>query len=216
MSLRWANWKMPARRPRLMHWPRNPSAMGAGCSPAIRCSTVSAACAPSGPAAWQLIRNGRSDGAAESPAATTRTSSTLVNVSSVRRRPRASVLSPLRSARSGTPNPAVQMVTVLGSSRPSRSRTASAVTAVTVEPGPSTTVTPSVASRWATKRRGRGCRYGPSTPPQTRVTARPSSASSAAVSIPVGPAPTTVTTAVAGAASRTGRNRCASSRLAIG
>ena len=199
-----------------MHWPTNPMAIGAGCSPAIRLSTVSAACAPSGTAAWQLIRNGRSDGAAESPAATMRTSSTLVNVSSVSRRPRASVLSPLRSARSGTPNPAVQMVTVLGSSRPSLSRTASRVTAVTVASGPSSTVTPSWASRLATERRPRGCRYGPSTSPQTRVTVRPSSASSAAVSMPVGPAPTTVTAAVAGAASTTDRSRCASSRLAIG
>src|SRR5262249_51173144 len=49
-----------------------------------------------------------------------RTSSTLVNVSSVSNRPKASGLNPLRAARSGTPNPAVQMVTALGNSRPSR------------------------------------------------------------------------------------------------
>jgi hypothetical protein len=33
----------------LMHWPKNPTLMGLGCSSAIRLSTVSAVCAPSGP-----------------------------------------------------------------------------------------------------------------------------------------------------------------------
>jgi hypothetical protein len=191
--------------------------MGLGCSSAIRLSTVSAACArPVGPAAWQLIRSGRSDGAAESTAATMRASSTLVNVSSVRMRPTASVLSPPFVARSGTPKPAVQMVTMLGSEWPSRSVTASRVTRVTFASGPSSTVTPSLASPLAIERRTRGCKFGPSTSPQTRVTVRPSSVSSAAVSIPVAPAPTTVTAVVAGAASMTGRSRPESSRVAMG
>ena len=145
-----------------------------------------------------------------------RTSSTLVNVSSVTRRPTASVVRPLQAARSGTPKPAVQIVTALGSVRPPLSWTASPVTAVTVAPTPCKTVTPSAAIRRATARRPRGCRYGPSTSPHTRVTARPASASSAAVSMPVGPAPTTVTGAVSGVAPSTGRSRCASSREAIG
>ncbi len=92
----------------------------------------------------------------------------------------------------------------------------SAVTSVTFASAPSSTVTPSAASRLATERRPRGWRYGPSTRPQTRVTARPASASSAAVSMPVGPAPTTVTAAVAAAAAMTGRSRSASSRVLIG
>ena len=51
---------------------------------------------------------------------------------------------PLRAARSGTPKPAVQIVTALGSPRPSASTTASGSTSVTVAPGPSMTVTPSL------------------------------------------------------------------------
>ena len=61
----------------------------------MRLSTVLAACAPSCPAAWQLIRSGWPDGDAQSPAATMRASSTLVSVSSVSSRPMASVRSPL-------------------------------------------------------------------------------------------------------------------------
>jgi len=67
----------------------------------MRLSTVLAAWAPSGPAAWQLIRSGWPDGAAASPAAMMRSLSTLVSVSSVSSRPSASVRGPLRAARSG-------------------------------------------------------------------------------------------------------------------
>ena len=112
---------VPALRPRLMHWPVNAWFTTAGSVPAMRLSTVLAACAPSGIAAWQLIRSGESDGADASPAATMYGLSTLVSVSSVSSRPIASVARPLRAARSGTPNPAVQIVTALGSSRPSAS-----------------------------------------------------------------------------------------------
>ncbi len=141
-----------------MHSPKNPTLKFFGCLPAIRLSTVSPACGPNCIADWQLIRTGRSDGDTESPVAMMRASSTLVSVSSVSSRPMASVLSPLRAARSGTPNPAVQMVTSLGNSRPSASWTASVVTPVTVAPAPSSTVTPSLANRLATARRARGCR----------------------------------------------------------
>lgn len=127
-----ASWKIPAHRPRPMHWAKNDWWRLSDCVPASRLSTVSAARAPCTIATWRLIRSGWSDGAAESPAATMRGSSTLVSVSSVSRRPRASVLSLLRAARCGTPNPVVQMVTWLGSSRPCASRTASRVTAVTL------------------------------------------------------------------------------------
>jgi hypothetical protein len=89
------DWKIPVRRPRLPHEPRNAWLIVAGCLPAIRLSTVVAACAPIGPTAWQLIRSGCPDGAAASPAATTRSSSMLVNVSSVSSRPSVSVRSPL-------------------------------------------------------------------------------------------------------------------------
>ena len=112
-SLR-ANWMVAARRPRLTHEPTNAWSITAGSVPAMRLSTVLAACAPSGTADWQLIRSGWPDGAAASPAATMRSSSTLVSVSSVSSRPSASVRSPLVAASSGTPKPAVQMVTALG------------------------------------------------------------------------------------------------------
>jgi hypothetical protein len=92
-----------------------------------------------------------------------RASSTLVNVSSVRRRPATSVLSPLFVARSGTPKPAVQIVTMLGNEWPSRSVTASRVTRVTFASGPSSTVTPSLASPLAIERRTRGCKFGRAT-----------------------------------------------------
>ncbi len=87
----------------------------------------------------------------------------LVSVSSVSSRPIASVRSPDRDARSGTPNPAVQIVTKLGSRLPSESVTASAATAVTTDPGPSTISTPSLRSRLATDRRPGVLRYGPRT-----------------------------------------------------
>ena len=130
-----------------------------------------AAWAPNGMAAWQLIRSGSPDGAAASPAATIRSSSMLVSVSSVSRRPIASVRRPLRAARSGTPNPAVHTVTALGNRRPSASVTASAVTAATG--APSTISTPSLRSRRVTERRPGPLRSGPRVLPHTRVTARP-------------------------------------------
>lgn len=156
----------------------------------MRPNTVLAAWAPSGPAAWQLIRNGRPDGAAASPAATMRSSSMLVSVSSVSSRPSGSVRSPLRAARSGTLNPAVHTVAALGSTTPSLSTTSFQRTSVTVTD--SSTPTPRRRSRLATERRPRGLSDGPSTGPQIRVTGRPSSASSEAVSMPVSPPPTTV------------------------
>ncbi|MFI6801878.1 hypothetical protein [Streptosporangium canum] len=94
-----------------------------GSVPAMRLSTVLAACAPSGAAAWQLLRSGRPDGAAASPAATMRSSSTLVSVSSASSRPSASVRSPLADANSGTPKPAVQMVSALARTPPSAKTT---------------------------------------------------------------------------------------------
>ena len=200
VSSRCASWTRPPSRPRLMHWPVNAWFSRLGSVPAMRLSTVLAACAPSGIAAWQLIRSGRFDGAAASPAATMRVSSTLVRVSSVRRRPAPSVLSPLLAARSGTPKPAVQIVTALAIVRPSARITESGRTSVAVEPGPSMMVTPSRFSLLAAARRPRAWRYGPRTPPQTRVTRRPSSANSAATSSPVGPAPITVIGASAPAA----------------
>jgi|GEM_PF-5568980 len=71
-----------------MHCPVKPWSTIAGGVPAMRLSTVFAACAASGSAAWQLIRSGRPDGAAASPAATMRGSSTLASASSVSSRPR--------------------------------------------------------------------------------------------------------------------------------
>ena len=150
----------PSFRPRLRHCPAKNIRTGAGVLPAIRRRIVAAAAGPSCTAAWQLIRNGRSVIAAASPAATMRTSSTLVSVASVSRRPSVSVRSPLRAARSGTRNPAVQIVTALGSSRPSSSCTASRVTSLTRARGPSRTVTPSLASRRATGRRTPGMQGG--------------------------------------------------------
>ena len=140
----------------LMHCPKNPIATGCGACPSIFRSTVSAACAPSGPAAWQLIRNGRPDGAAESPAATIRSSSTLVSVSSVSSRPSGSVARPLRAASWGTANPAVHTVTALGRSRPSSRVTEPGATEVTV--AVSSTFPPSAARLAATTRRPFGCR----------------------------------------------------------
>ena len=46
------------RRPRLMHWPTNAMLIASGSVPAMRLSTVFAAFAPNGIAAWQLIRRG--------------------------------------------------------------------------------------------------------------------------------------------------------------
>ena len=133
----------------------------------MRASTVCAAWAPSGSAAWQLIRSGRPDGAAASPAATMRGSSTLVSVSSVSSRPSASVVRPLAAARSGTPKPAVHTVTALGSVRPSAAPRASARHRGDLA-RPSMTVTPSLASRLATERRPGRPVTGASTSPHQR------------------------------------------------
>ena len=89
-----ASWTVAYLRPRLMHCPVNAWLTAAAGVPAMRLSTVLAACAPSGMAAWQLIRSGWPDGAAASPAATMRGLSTQVSVSSVSSRPRASVRQP--------------------------------------------------------------------------------------------------------------------------
>ncbi len=191
VSSKRASWKVACLRPRLTHCPTNAWSITAGSVPAMRASTVLAACTPSGPAAWQLIRSGRPDGAAASPAATMCGSSMPVRVSSVSSRPRASVLKPLRAAKSGTPKPAVHTVTALRSSEPSMSRTAPGATASTT--AVSRTSTPSLRSHLATERRPAALNDGPSTPPQTNVTRRPCSASSEAVSMPVNPAPTTTT-----------------------
>ena len=186
----------------------------AGAVPAIRLSTVLAACGPSCEADAQHMRSGWPDGAAQSPAATMRRSSTLVSVSSVSSRPIASVRSPLAAARSGTPKPAVQTVIALGRTAPSSKTTASGRTSVTTSA--SSTATRSLASTLATDRRPGTDSVGPNRPPQTRVTLRPCSASSVAASIPVSPAPTTVTGASGCTSSRAARRRCACSSSAMG
>ena len=71
--------------------------------------------------------------------------------------------------------------------RPSASTTASGAHLGHRRAGPSSTVDASRASHLATDRRPGSLRDGPSTPPQTSVTVRPCSASSAAVSMPVRP-----------------------------
>ena len=53
-----ASWTVAYERPMLMHCPVNAWLIAAAGVPAIRLSTVLAAWAPSGIAAWQLIRNG--------------------------------------------------------------------------------------------------------------------------------------------------------------
>ena len=58
VSSLWANWNMPAPRPRLVHVPAKRDANFAGVVPAIRLSTVLAACGPSCEADAQHIRNG--------------------------------------------------------------------------------------------------------------------------------------------------------------
>ena len=201
-------------RPMLMHCPVNAWSTTAGGVPAIRLSTVFAACAPSGSAAWQLIRSGWPDGAAASPAATMRGSSTLVSVSSVSSRPSASVCSPLRAASSGTPKPAVHTVSALGSTSPPVSTTASGRTSPTV--AFSRMSTPRRRNHLATERRPGRLSDGPSVAPQTRRTWRPCSASSDAVSMPVSPAPTTVTGALGCSSSSASRSRSACSNSAIG
>ncbi len=82
------------------------------------------------------------------------------------------------------------MVAALGSTTPSVSTTSSQRTSATATD--SSTLTRRRRSRLATERRPRLLSDGPSTGPQTRVTGRPPSASSEAVSIPVNPPPTTV------------------------
>ena len=123
-----------------MHCPGMPYSNLAGAVPAIRLSTVLAACGASCDADAQHMRSGCPDGAAQSPAAMTRRSSTLVSVSSVSSRPSSSVCSPLAAARSGTPKPAVQIVTALGRTAPSAKTTASGRTSVTTSV--SSTATP--------------------------------------------------------------------------
>ncbi len=185
----------------LMHCPVNAWLTTAAGVPAMRLSTVFAACAPSGSAAWQLIRSGWPDGAAASPAATMRGSSTLVSVSSVSSRPSVSVCSPLRAASSGTPKPAVHTVTRAGQHR-------------AVSPAPPRRDGPRRPSRSpARRRRGGAATWPPNggrarsvTAPAFRrrpgCTGRPCSASSEAVSMPVSPAPTTVTGAAGCSSSR--------------
>jgi hypothetical protein len=81
----------------------------------------------------------------------------------VRGRPTASVLSPLFVARSGTPKPAVQI------GHHARQRVAVAerhgIASHTghLRVGPSSTVTPSLASPLAIERRTRGCKFGRAT-----------------------------------------------------
>ena len=175
---------MPARRPRLMHWPTNPRLMGAGCLSAIRLSTVSAACAADPSADWQPIRNGRSDGAAESPAATMRTSSTLVNVSSVSKRPKASVLSPLRRGQVRYAEPSRPNGHLAWQRAAATELHDIAGTAVTFASAPSSMVTPSLASRLEPSvdpgdagtgpvlRRRPGSRCGPAPPARRRSRCR--------------------------------------------
>ena len=141
----------PARRPRLMHDPANAVVEIRRRVPAMRLSTVLAAWGPSGMADWQLIRSGRSDGAAQSPAATMRGSSTLVSVSSVSKPAHRVGAQPTGAARSGTPKPAVQTVIALGRTAPSPKTTASGRTSVTTSV--SSTATRSLASTLATDRR---------------------------------------------------------------
>ena len=150
----------------------------------MRLSTVLAACAPSGSAAWQLIRSGRSDGEAASPAATMRGSSTLVRVSSVSSRPSASV----RQAAGGGKSRHAE------TRRPDRdgARRARVRRRSTTESGRT-----SVAWTWAVqdgdaelgqplgdRRRPGAGGTGRARPPQTSVTRRPASANSVAASTP--------------------------------
>ena len=73
-------WITPARLPMDAFWPLNPIRIGCAGAPLMAAMTVSAACRPSGMAAWQLIRSGVFDGATASPAPTMRGSSTLVRI----------------------------------------------------------------------------------------------------------------------------------------
>ena len=82
------------------------------------------------------------------------------------------------------------LIYAVGSTVPSANTTASQRTSLAAKD--SSTSTPSLCSRLATERRPRLLSDGPRMPPQTRVTRRPRSASSEAVSMPVSPPPTTV------------------------
>ena len=138
----------------------------------MRLSTVLAACAPSGSAAWQLIRSGWPDGAAASPAATMRGSSTLVSVSSVSRRPE----------RVGAQPAARGQVGHAEAGRPDRHRAGQLATVGEHAPRPAhlgDLVGPPARSRRAApaawRPTGGRPRSGtaPSTPPHTSVTAGP-------------------------------------------
>lgn len=119
-----------------------------------------------------------------------RSSSMLVSVSSVSNRPIGSVRSPLAAASSGTPKPAVQIVSALGSTPPSARTTASCRTPLT--DAASSTATPCRDSHVAMYRRPGALNVGARARPHTSVTLRPCPASSAAVSMPVKPPPATV------------------------
>ena len=198
---------MPACRPRLMHWPANPTPTGAGGSPAIRLQhrvgglraerPRGLAAHPERPVRRRRRVPGRDD------ALVVHAGQRLVGeqaAQGVGAQPAAG--GQIRYAEAGGPDG-------------HRARQLAAVAelhGIAASPGhPARRALehghPELGQPAGHRRRPRGCRYGPSTPPQTRVTARPGSASSAAVSMPVGPAPTTVTGAVAGAASRTARSR---------
>ena len=183
---------MPARRPRLMHWPVNAWFSTAGSVPAMRLSTVLAAWAPSGMGGLaahpqRLARRcGRVAGGHD--AGVVDAGQRLVGEQPAERvgaQPAAG--GQVRHAEPGRPDRhrAGQLATVgehyrvrahLGHHRGRRARRRRASPAA-----------------WRPSARPGSLRYGPSRPPHTSVTTRPCSASSAAVSMPVGPAPTTVT-----------------------
>ena len=185
-----ASWMVPAPRPRLMHCPTNAWLITAG---SVAGDAGSAPC-------WRPARRAGSRPGSSSAAAhptvprrprrrRSASSSMLVSVSSVSSRPIASVRSPdrdgqIRHAEPGRPDrhgagqpPAVGERHRVGADRggdrgPGRRRSRRRACAVAWPPTG-----------------GRACSgTGPRTAPHTSVTARPCSASSAAVSMPVGPA----------------------------
>lgn len=121
---------------------------------------------------------------------------------------------PAGRASSGTPKPAVQMVSALHGTTPSARTTASGRTSLTASP--SSTVTPCRDSHLVTDRRPGALNVGARGPLHTSVTLRPYPASSAAVLMPVNPPPTTVTGASPGNSSSTARSRRAGSNSAMG
>ncbi len=188
----------------------------AGAVPAMRLSTVLAAWAPSGPAAWQLIRSGWPDGAAQSPAATMRgvvdAGQRLVGEQPAQRVGAQSAgRGQLRHAEARRPDGH------RARSAPRRRRTTTASGATSVTTSASSTVTPCLAQPLGDRIGGPARDSdGASCPPHTSVTLRPCSASSAAVSMPVSPAPTTVTGASGCSSSSLARSRCAYSNSAMG